>query len=216
MAQKPTGVDGVAAGAAETPPAWTSNWQAHTSWIAERSRVSRVGPGQKRATVQVQIGERYYAGPLGAPVEEFVWRAVADEAPPSPPMAVLLDNRLRELTTPIWEDTSAQIVPMEEPDGGRIYRRSLTLLLLAAAKRVFPGIAIAIEHSLPFGAYYCTAVGREPLALAELELLQAEMQKMVDEDLPITCRRASVEEMVAFFAASGDETKVSLPRPCSS
>lgn len=195
---------------AEMAPSWLSNGQVHNGWIAERSLVSRAVAGEKRESVQVQIGERYYAGPPGAPVEEFIWRAVADETPSSPPMAVLLDNRLRELSTPVWEDASAQVVSMQEPDGARIYRRSLTLLLLAAAKRIFPQMAIAIEHSLPFGAYYCTAVGRQPLALMELELLQEEMEKIVVEDLPITCRRASVDEMVSFFAASGDETKVSL------
>ncbi len=210
MQQEPTTVSKMDADARESVPAWMSNGQVRNGWIAERGLLSRVTPGQKRTTVQVRIGGRYYAGPLGAPVQEFVWRAVADAPPTSPPMAVLLDNRLRELSTLVWEDSSVQIVSMEEPDGGRIYRRSLTLLLLAAAKRVFPTLAIAIEHSLPFGAYYCTAVGREPLALAELELLQAEMEKMVAEDLPITCRRASVEQMVSFFAASGDETKVSL------
>lgn len=158
----------------------------------------------------MRFGERYYAAPLGAPILEFVWAAVADDPPASPPIAVLLDNRLRELSTPVWEDASAEIVPMSDPDGGRIYRRSLTLLLLAAAQRIFPQMTIAVEHSLPFGAYYCTVVGRDPLSLDELALLQAEMEKLVVADLPITCRRASVEEMIAFFAANGDETKVSL------
>ena len=210
MGQKPKKTDEMDAAVGGTVPVWMSNGQVPNGWIAERGLFSRATPGQKRSTVQVQIGDRYYAGPPGAPIQEFVWRAVADDPPTSPPMAVLLDNRLRELSTPVWEDVSAQIVPMEDPDGGRIYRRSLTLLLLAAAKRVFPDLAIAIEHSLPFGAYYCTAVGREPLTLTDLDLLQAEMEKMVAEDLPITCRRASVEQMVSFFAASGDETKVSL------
>ncbi|MBX3050460.1 MAG: hypothetical protein KF753_03230 [Caldilineaceae bacterium] len=208
--QNQTGAKNGLANSAESMPRWMSNGQVRNGWIAERTLPDRVVTGKKRQTVQVYIGDTYYAGPLGAPVEEFVWAAVADTPPVSPPMAVLLNNRLRELTTPIWEDTSAQIVPMSDPDGGRIYRRSLTLLLLAAAKRVFPQMAIAIEHSLPFGAYYCTPVGHPSLTLAELERLQREMEKMVAEDLPITCRRASVEEMVSFFAASGDESKVSL------
>ncbi len=191
-------------------PDWLTDSQIANGWMEERSQFSRAMPGQKRLTVQVRIGEDYFAGPLGAPVGEFVWRAVESDPPPSPPMAVLLNNRLRELTTAVWEDVSAQIVLMGDPDGGRIYRRSLTLLLLAAAHRVFPGLATAIEHSLPFGAYYCTAVGRGPLTAAELATLQTEMERMVAEDLPITCRRASVEQMVSFFAASGDESKVSL------
>jgi uridine kinase len=191
-------------------PEWIANDPFHNGWVGEKVAISPAVAGQKRNTVQVRFGERYYAAPLGTPILEFVWAAVDDDPPGSPPIAVLLDNRLRELSTPVWEDTSAEIVPMSDPDGGRIYRRSLTLLLLAAAKRIFPQMAIAIEHSLPFGAYYCTVVGRDPLSLVELNLLQAEMEKLVEADMPITCRRASVEEMVAFFAASGDETKVSL------
>lgn len=191
-------------------PEWIANDPFHNGWVGEKVAISPAVAGQKRNTVQVRFGERYYAAPLGTPILEFVWAAVDDDPPGSPPIAVLLDNRLRELSTPVWEDTSAEIVPMSDPDGGRIYRRSLTLLLLAAAKRIFPQMAIAIEHSLPFGAYYCTVVGRDPLSLVELNLLQAEMEKLVGADMPITCRRASVEEMVAFFAASGDETKVSL------
>jgi uridine kinase len=191
-------------------PEWISSDPLRNGWSAGRAASTRAVAGQKRETAQVRFGERYYAAPLGTPITEFVWAAVADDPPGSPPIAVLLDKRLRELSTPVWEDASAEIVPMSDPDGGRIYRRSLTLLLLAAAKRIFPQMAIAIEHSLPFGAYYCTAVGRDPLSLSELELLQEEMEKLVAADLPITCRRASVEEMVAFFEASGDETKVSL------
>ncbi len=191
-------------------PVWSSDGHIRNDWIAERDHTSRAELGKQRETVQVQIGERYYAGPPGAPIAEFVWRATRDDPPASPPMAVLLDNRLRELSTPIWEDTRAEIVPLAEPDGARIYRRSLTLLLLAASRRVFPDLAIAVEHSLPFGAYYCTPVEHEPLTQNELKLLQAEMEKLVAVDLPITCRRASVEQMVSFFEASGDETKVSL------
>ncbi len=191
-------------------PEWIANDPFHNGWVGEKVAISPAVAGQKRNTVQVRFGERYYAAPLGTPILEFLWAAVDEDPPGSPPIAVLLDNRLRELSTPVWEDTSAEIVPMSDPDGGRIYRRSLTLLLLAAAKRIFPQMAIAIEHSLPFGAYYCTVVGRDPLSLVELNLLQAEMEKLVEADMPITCRRASVEEMVAFFAASGDETKVSL------
>lgn len=210
MADEPKAKDPALLLAPTATPAWVSNGSLGKDWILRQSLHSRATLSEKRETVQVQFGGRYYAGPPGAPVEEFVWRAVADQPPAAPPMAVLLDNRLRELSTPIWADTSAQIVPMDDADGGRIYRRSLTLLLLAAARRVFPGLAIDIEHSLPFGAYYCTPIDREPLIPEELAVLQAEMEKMVDEDLPITCRRASVDEMISFFAAIGDETKVSL------
>lgn len=153
---------------------------------------------------------RTYAGPIGAPVEPFVWRALADLAQPIYPMAVLLDGRLRELTLPIYQDTTAQIVDIQHPDGARIYRRSLTLLLLAAMRRVFPAAQTVIEHSLPFGAYYCTVSERAPLTDEELITVEAEMRRLVDEDLPITSRRLPLEEALHFFQNNGDESKVKL------
>jgi uridine kinase len=151
-----------------------------------------------------------YIGPPGTLAESFAWRALQERQEFVLPIAVLLDGRLRELTTPIERETTAQIVDMAHPDGTRIYRRSLTLLLLAAVERLFSGAQTSVEHSLPFGAYYCTFSNRDPLSAQELASLEAEMWRMVDEDLPINRRRVPHEEVMDFFQSSGDESKVNL------
>lgn len=171
-------------------------------------------------TVQVQfMGNATLSGPVGTPVEPFVWRllngalSTASEAEPTDlvfPMGVLLDGRLRELTAPVQRNVTARIVDMRHPDGARIYRRSLTLLLLAAVRRTFPGARIAIEHSLPFGGYYCTVFDHPAFGEDDLRQIEDEMRRLVAEDLPITSRRLPLEELVEFFQSNGDESKVAL------
>lgn len=163
------------------------------------------------STVHVNfIGFGNYEGPVGEQMEPFVWQALRDQRSAELPLAVLIDGRLRELTTALKKDVSAEIITMPHPDGARIYRRSLTLLLVAAIANLFPEENVAIEHAMPFGAYYCTMVDRPPLTEEEIGRVEAEMRRLVAEDLPITRRRAPVEEMVDLFADVGDESKVNL------
>ena len=47
-------------------------------------------------------------------------------------------GRLRELTMPLLSDADVAPVTLSDTDGSRIYRRSLTLLLVTAAAELFP------------------------------------------------------------------------------
>ena len=60
---------------------------------------------------------------------------------------------------------------MTEPDGMRIYRRSLTFLLSVAFEELFPDAKLYVEHSIASGGYFCQVTGREPLNVAELTKL---------------------------------------------
>lgn len=177
-----------------------------------RRQWPQVQPAPARDQVQVHIGNASFVGPTGTPVEAFVWQAIADEERPPwlLPIAVLMDGRLRELSTPVQAESKLEIVTFLHADGARIYRRSLTLLLLAALERLHPWAQLAVEHSLPFGAYYCTLLNQPPLSEEEIAALEAEMRSLVAADLPITSRRLPLEEVVDFFQNNGDVSKVNL------
>ena len=168
-------------------------------------------PGRENVLVRFDDG-RSYAGPIGTPVEAFVCRAVQDQPLPNQaePVAVLLNGRLNELSVPVSWDVQARIVDTGQRDGGRIYRRSLTLLLLAAVHRTFPGTIISVDHVLDFGAYYCVAENRPPFTPDELNTIQAEMMALVTADLPITKKHVPLEEAQAYFQENGDRSKVEL------
>ncbi len=196
---------GAVSGSVGAPPWFMNGWNADL----DVTGITNVSSGREDVQVHFPDG-RIYAGPTGAPVEQFVWRAVQDKPTAAPPVAVLLDNRLRELSTPIQRDAFVKIIDMTHPDGMRIYRRSLTLLLLAAVNRLFPSARLVVEHSLPFGAYYCTVEDRPAFNAEQLALIEAEMRRLVADDLPIVARRVPLEEALELFQHSGDDSKVKL------
>ena len=99
---------------------------------------------------------------------------------------------------------------MSSRDGMRIYRRSLTFLLIVAARELFSGATIEIDHSLPYGGYYCQITGREPLSAEELQALQARMREIVNANEPIMKARIPLAEARAIFEKQGYDDKLRL------
>jgi uridine kinase len=95
-------------------------------------------------------------------------------------------------------------------DGMRIYRRSLVFLLTVAARELFPAAKIYIDHSLPFGGFYCQVQGREPLTIDELMALQSRMREIVNADEPIMKARLPIAEAEAIFLRQGYADKLRL------
>jgi uridine kinase len=129
-------------------------------------------------------------------------------------VAVLVNGRLRELSLPLLRDADLVPVTMADSDGVRIYRRSLSFLMIAAAADVFPGDSISIQHSMPFGGYYCerTIAGeREPsIDAGDLVRLKVRMRALVDADLPIAQVRVPLAEALRLFKEAGDLEKADL------
>ena len=168
-------------------------------------------PASPRKTAQVRFPDgRVFEGPIGTPLEDYVQAAFPD--PPVPVMAALVNGKLRELTWPVTCDVEATPVTLADSDGVRIYRRSLSLLLVAAAQQLFPQAQVYVDYPLPFGGYFCQVRGREPFTPQELDRLAARMREMVAADLPITKERVPLGEAIALFRARGEEGMVRLLR----
>lgn len=163
----------------------------------------------RRDTVQARFADgRVFEGTRGTTLEEFVCAAYPDSGVRH--VAALLNGKLRELCLPLMED--ADVVPLatNTSDGSRIYRRSLTFLLIAAAAELFPEQTITIHHSMPFGGYYCERDGGDPLTHSELQALQARMQALVAADLAITPVKVPLAEALDLFRMQGDAEKAEL------
>jgi len=159
---------------------------------------------------------RIFEAPIGTLIADVVraQEALAPSALPvqstpsptdgAPIVAVMANGRLRELSTPLTED--AEIVPVTtaESDGVRIYRRSLSFLLMTAAAEVFPGVVVSIEHSASsVGGYFCEVQGHDPFTQAELQRIEARMREIVAADAPIVKTPMSVAEAMVLFRERG-------------
>lgn len=168
-----------------------------------------VYPTELRPTVQARFPDgRVLEGPRGTPLEEFI---IASRPPAEPQVvASLMNGRLRELCFPLQEDADLAPVTTATNDGARIYRRSLSFLMIVAATEVLPNQVITVLHSMPFGGYYCERDNGRRLSDDELAALQQRMRELVEADLPIDNVRLPLEEALAFFREQGDMEKADL------
>ncbi len=162
-----------------------------------------------RPTIQARFPDgRVFEGPRGTPLEEFI--LAADLPKYERIVASLMNGKLRELCFPLREDADLVPVTVSSNDGSRIYRRSLSFLMIAAAAEVLPGQVITILHSMPFGGYYCERGDGQKLTDEELTALKKRMRELVDADLPIDNIRLPLDEALTFFRSQGDSEKAEL------
>lgn len=125
-------------------------------------------------------------------------------------VAALVDGNLEELTIRLKRDAVVTPVSFDDTDGVRIYRRSLSFLLIVAAAQLFPHRQIQISHSLPFGGYYGTVVDGEPFNAEEIAQIKARMIEIAQADEPITRHITPHADAVALFENNGSVDKVRL------
>ena len=171
--------------------------------------IQTVRPTSPRRAAQVRFPDgRVFETSVGTPLEDFV--RAAFPAPVVPVMAALVDGKLKELTWPVACDVEAAPITLADSDGERIYRRSLSFLLVAAAQQLFPQAQIYVDYPLPFGGYFCQVRGREPFTPQELDRLEARMREMVAADLPVTKEKVPLDQAVELFRSWGEEEMVRL------
>jgi uridine kinase len=173
------------------------------------SKTTKIKLTQPRPEVEVHLPDgRVLSGPRGAKVGEFI-EAVAGSFD-APIVAAVVNRHLRELTYPIEYESTVKPVDMSEPDGARIYRRSLTFLLEMAFSGLFPKGMLTIDHSVSFGGYYCQVSGRQPLSESEIETLKVHMQELVDADHPFERKEVPLSEAIEYFRKLGYDDKIHL------
>ncbi|MGA2502762.1 MAG: nucleoside kinase [Anaerolineales bacterium] len=172
---------------------------------------NKIQPVTPRDTVEVHLpGGRVLSGPRCSTAGEFLQAGA--EAGSAPLVAAIVNGDLRELTYPIKMDSTLAPISMSDADGARVYRRSLTFLLETAFVALFPEAVLIIDHSISSGGYYCHVAGRAVLDHSELQRLEVEMKRLVDDNLPFLRREIPVAEAISYFEKENYPDKVSLLR----
>lgn len=166
-------------------------------------------PAPIRQTIQARFADgRAFEGPIGTTIEQFI--QAADLQVNGRIVAAIMNGKLRELSTPMMSDADLEPETTANSDGTRIYRRSLTFLMIAAAAELFPDRTITIQHSMPFGGYYCEQNNHKRFTESELNQLRQRMRELVAAKLPITQIKLPLEEALQLFRESGDLEKADL------
>ena len=148
--------------------------------------------------------KQYEAGTTVMQIAEDISKGLAKNA-----LVGRFNDRVVDLSFPVEENGTLEILTFESEQGRDAYRHTSSHVLAQAVQRLFPGTKLAIGPAIDDGFYYDfdTEVTFTPDDLAKIE---AEMEKIIKEDLPLVRKEISREEAIAFFKEKGENYKVEL------
>lgn len=130
-----------------------------------------------------------------------------------PYLGALVNNDVVSLTYPLEVDCQVELLTMEDPNGWRMYRRSLAFVLAKAVNDVYPEARFSIEHSLGSGLYCNFEMqGEVGISSEQLEAIDRRMMELVRQNVPIERRKISFAEAVGQFEQEKQWDKYNLLR----
>jgi threonyl-tRNA synthetase len=122
-----------------------------------------------------------------------------------------LGDRVVDLALPIESDSRLEIITAKSPDAVPIYRHSTAHLTAQAVKRLFPDVQIGIGPPIENGYYYDFNPKR-PFTPEDLAAIEAEMRRIIGEDLAIERLEMPIEEAISIFERQNDALKVEIAK----
>lgn len=185
--------------------------QVHQIFMVTQT-ISSIKPSAPRDEVRVTLGEgKVLSAPIGTSIEAVLLAAESQGLLtfPAKLVAAISNGRLRELRHALTSDTVIQPVLLSSSDGGRIYRRSLVMLLATAVQQLW-NCDVSVQYAVPDGGFYCELVNHAQPTPEQLTELDALMRKLVTEDHPIQKRMVTLEDARTLFEERGAQDKVRL------
>ncbi|SEO77702.1 threonine--tRNA ligase [Propionispora vibrioides] len=139
-------------------------------------------------------------------VAQSISRSLAKTA-----LAAKVDGKVLDLARRLTKDAKIEFLTFEDQEGKDALRHSASHIMAQAVKRLYSDVQIAIGPAIANGFYYDfdAPVTFTPEDLARI---QAEMERIVKEDLPIERLEMERAEAVRFFEEKGESYKVELIR----
>jgi threonyl-tRNA synthetase len=146
------------------------------------------------------------AGTTPAEVAASIGKRLARDA-----VAAEVDGRLVDVTVPLMADCTLKLHTGESAEGLDVLRHSTAHLMAQAVKRLFSDVKVAIGPATEEGFYYDFDVS-QPFRPEDLEAIEAEMGRIVAENLPVERAVMTREEALRAFASQGEKYKEELIR----
>ncbi|MFO7173500.1 MAG: threonine--tRNA ligase [Bacillota bacterium] len=160
------------------------------------------------STIQVRLPDgsvrEFPQGTTALQVAEAIGPRLAKAA-----LAARIDGVVRDLTTPLEKDCDLEILTWDHPEGREVYRHTSTHVMAQAVKRLWPEAKLTVGPPLENGFYYDIDTPR-PITPDDFPAIEAEMRKIIEEDLPIVREEVDREWAKRFFAERGEDYKVLL------
>ncbi len=122
---------------------------------------------------------------------------------------VKLNGEVKDLRTIVDSDCEFEVCTFDSLDGKKTFWHTASHVLAQAVKRLYPNAKLAIGPAIDNGFYYDFDIP-QPFTQAELDKIEAEMKKIIKEDLELEQFELSPEEAVAKLKEMDEPYKVEL------
>ena len=157
-------------------------------------------------TIEVEIKGKKYQMSKGMSLEEISTEFQKDFKYPI--LLAKVNNRLRELTKTIEEDSIIEFLDLTSKEGNSTHISGLTYVLLYAVKKLFGEEAdIIVQHSLDKGIYIETTF---KLTENRIKNIKDTMRKIIDADTPIIRSTVDRTEAIKYFKSKNDSSKAGV------
>ena len=120
-----------------------------------------------------------------------------------------VNGEVVDLRTEVSEDAELNILTAKDEAGLSTVRHTASHVMAQAVKRLYPNTKLAIGPSIADGFYYDMDF-EAPLTSDDFEKIEAEMKKIIKEDLKIERFTLPREEAIAFMKEKEEPYKVEL------
>jgi len=124
-------------------------------------------------------------------------------------VAANINDKVVDLATALTEDASVNFLKRTDAEAHDILLHSTSHIMAQAVKRLYPDVKVTIGPSIENGFYYDFDI-EKPFTDDQLAAIEAEMKKIVEEDLPVKRLELSRDEAVKRFEAMNETYKVEI------
>ena len=120
-----------------------------------------------------------------------------------------VDGTLVDLSYTVEHDISLEIFDNSTPEGLEVIRHSTAHLLAQATQKLYPEAQVTIGPVIKDGFYYDFAY-KDGFSESDLQKIEANMNKLVKQNLPVERVTMSREEAIPFFTQMGENYKAEI------
>lgn len=123
--------------------------------------------------------------------------------------AARVNGKVVDLRTELQDGDTVELLTFDDPDGKKAFNHTASHILAQAVKRLYPDVKLTIGPAIEDGFYY-DFDSDISFTQEELAKIEAEMKKIVKEDLPIERFTLPAPEAVKLAEEKGEPYKVEL------
>ncbi len=148
--------------------------------------------------------------PLGTTLAEIAHSLSVETLKPI--LGAYVNHRPKPLDYELVKPRMIEFIDYSCRDGQRMYLRTLSFILYAAVRNLWPDVHLKIDHAISKG-YYCEIEGMEhPFTEEDVRMIREEMWSIIRKDIPIQRKMILAETAINMLQTNGLNRKAELFR----